>query len=305
MNSKWLGIWIVVAVTAASIGATVLYVVTLESSYSNGDRTFADSLGREVSLPQDIDRVISLQPSTTEIIFVVGGEDRLVGVDENSDYPPEVEGIETVGSWIVDVEKVVALDPDVVLTDTLTSEETVDTLEGHDLPVVVLEPPRMADMIENIRLVGEILGEEANANAAADSLEQRIYAVVEAVNGTPAVSVLLEYFPYWTYGQPSYGNDIISLAGGNNIASTSSIPFPNINDEFVLTANPDVIVYTVGPAFSQNESDIAARPGWDQTNAVIDDRIYSIDDNLIARSGPRSVDGLEGLAELLHPDAFE
>jgi iron complex transport system substrate-binding protein len=122
--------------------------------------------------------------------------------------------------------------------------------------------------------------------------------------GVEKVRTYIEYYPLWTYGPGSFGNDIIRLAGGANIASNASNEYPELTTEYIIAQDPQVIIYTIGPMTTTTASDFAGRSGWSNTFAVSHDKIYSIDDNLVSRYGPRVVDGLEQLAEIIHPELF-
>jgi iron complex transport system substrate-binding protein len=161
--------------------------------------------------------------------------------------------------------------------------------------------------MKDIRLVGILTGHVEEAIELADSLEARVDAVTEKTLAVDVVRprVYLEYYPYWTYGPGSFGDDLIALAGGKNIAENASSEYPMLTSEFIIAQDPEIVIYTVGYMTETTAEEISSRPGWDAITAIAEDEIYSIDDNLTSRYGPRIVDGLELLASILHPDLFE
>jgi len=137
-------------------------------------------------------------------------------------------------------------------------------------------------------------------------LQIRVKAITDKTlaSNVTRPKTLLEYYPIWTYGQGSFGDDLIRLAGGINIAGNMSGEYVSVDPSFVISKNPDVIIYTVGSMTITTKSDITGRPGWQTINAVVNDKIFEVNDDLITLYGPRIVDGLEDLAALLHPELF-
>ncbi len=307
-------VWIVLAVAVSSVMAFTggYYAgVVLEGS---GDETPAeddsillvDDYGRVIELDHVPERIVSAAPTPTELLFAVGAGDLVVGVDEYSDYPAEVANITKVGSYTLNIEVIVGLEPDLVVSSDLVPLSQLDLLDDHGIPYVILATRTLDDVLKDIRLVGILTGHVEDAETLADSLADRIEAVTNKTMAEDLVRprVYLEYYPYWTYGPGSFGNDLIALAGGVNIAENTTSEYPMVTSEFVIAQDPEVIIYTVGYMTTTTAEEIASRSGWDVITAVSEDCIYSMDDNLVSRYGPRIVDGLEQLAALLHPDLF-
>ena len=306
-GTKRLVVFVVIGILiVTSFFAGYLAVEPQEIQELPQEHTIIDDLGRTVIVPDNPQRIISLAPSVTEILFILELDDRIVGVDDNSDYPEEAKDMEKVGGWVIDEEKVVALNPDLVLAAGITSEATVTSLEQRGLTVVGLAPKTIHGIIQDIRLVGLITNNTEIAESVATALEDRIDAVTAVTSNATLYrpTAYLEYYPYWTFGPGSFGNELILMAGGRNIAANTTTAYPNISDEYIVGSNPDTIIFTVGLYTTTTVDNIKDRPGWDTTDAVSNDMIYTIDDNIVARSGPRIVDALEELAHLLHPDLF-
>jgi len=266
-----------------------------------------DGYGRTVSIPQSVMRIISLAPSVTEILYAIGVGERLVGVDDFSDYPEEARAKAKIGSYLEpDLEKIVALKPDLILASDITSREMVLNLEEKGLTVLVLAPKTLREVIHDIRLVGLITGNADEANALAERLEKKINTITSKISNSSArrPSVYLEYYPYWSFGPGSFGHDLILMAGGRNVAEGALVAYPEVSNEFIVGSNPEIIIFTVGPHAKTTIQDIENRPGWRNIDAVRNARIYTIDDDILSRPGPRLVDALEQLAKIIHPELF-
>ncbi len=266
-----------------------------------------DGYGRTVSIPQRVLKIVSLAPSVTEILYAIGAGDRVVGVDDFSDYPEEARAKAKIGSYLEpNLEQIVAFKPDLILASDITSREMVLNLEEKGLTIFVLAPRTLREVIRDVRLAGLIIGNADKANAVAEKLEQRVNVITSKISNSSAQRprVYLEYYPYWTFGPGSFGHDLILMAGGRNIAEGTLAPYPQVTNEFLVRSNPEIIIFTVGPHATTTIQDIENRPGWRNTEAVRNRRIYTIDDDIISRPGPRLVDALEQLAKTIHSELF-
>jgi iron complex transport system substrate-binding protein len=298
--------WIALAVAVSSViaftGGYYAGAITTE-----GDSILlVDDYGRTIKLDSLPERIVSTAPTPTEMLFAVGAGDLVVGVDSYSDYPAEVANITKVGDYTLSTEVIVSLQPDLIVSSDLVPISQLELLEDQGIPFVILATRTLDDVLKDLRLVGILTGHVDEANELADELEDRIEAVTSKTQAADLVKprVYLEYYPFWTYGPGSFGDDLIALAGGINIAENTSSEYPMLTSEFVIAQDPEVIVYTVGYMTTTTADEISSRPGWDVITAVSEGNIHSMDDNLLSRYGPRIVDGLEGLAALLHPDMF-
>ncbi len=299
--------WIAVAVAVSSVLAfTGGYIAGVTVDRADEGVLLVDDYGRTIRLDSVPERIVSVAPTPTELLFAVGAGALVVGVDDYSDFPAEVADLPRVGNYTLNTEVIVALQPDLVVSGDLVPLPQLELLEDLGIPFVILATRTIEDVMKDIRLVGILTGHVEEANELADGLEARIDAVTEKTLAADVVRprVYIEYFPYWTYGPGSFGNDLIALAGGVNIAENTTSEYPMVSDEFIIAQDPEVIVYTVGYMTTTTAEDIAAREGWDGITAVTEDNILPIDDNIISRYGPRIVDGLEELAALLHPELF-
>lgn len=275
--------------------------------------TVTDGLGREVKLNGPAQRIVSLAPSNTEILFAIGAGEQVVGRDEFADYPEEAKSIESVGGSFGEYnsEAIVALKPDLVLAAEINPPELVKQLEDLGLTVYYLKNPlTLEEMYGNLEIVGQLTGHDVTT--LVDSLKARVAAVdekISPISSHPTVFYEIDASdaskPY-TYGPGTFGDLLITRAGGANLATLAGItdPYPQVSLEQIVATNPNLIV--LGDSnFGTTAEAVKARAGWEVLDAVKNDQIFPFDDNLVSRPGPRLVDGLEQLAKLLHPELFK
>ena len=273
--------------------------------------TLTDDAGREVTLAADPQRIVSLAPSNTEIACALDSCDELVGVTDFDAFPPEVSEVEDVVVFAhVDVEKVVAAEPDLVLAagNELTPTAVIDQLTEAGLTVLVLYPESLEEVYADIELVGEALDAQVAARDLVDHMRTRVEAVEEAVAGADRPRTFYEVSIFegtiFTAGEGSFIASLIDTAGGDPITGDPSSTAIAIED--LVAADPELIL--LGDAAYDatiTPESVAARQGWGGMTAVRDGHILPMpQDVLITRPGPRIVDGLEALAQAIHPDRF-
>lgn len=273
--------------------------------------TFTDGLGREISLNGPVQRVISLAPSNTEILFAIGAGSQVVGRDSLSDYPAEAANVTDIGSSFeaLNTELIVSLEPDLVLAAEINTPEQVKQLEDLGLTVYYLKNPlTLEEMYGKLELVAQLTGHEAEAAALIESLKARVAAVDEKIaplSSRPSVFYEMDGSDPakpWTAGKDTFITQLIERAGGYNIASDID-SYAQLSLEQVVAADPNFIILG-DAAYGITPESIASRPGWENLSAVKNNQIFPFDDNLVSRPGPRLVDALEELAKLLRPELF-
>jgi iron complex transport system substrate-binding protein len=294
------------APTEAPAAATVSSGVTI---------TLTDSLGREVVLNAVPQRIVSLAPSNTEILFAIGAGGQLVGRDDFSDYPPEAQSVPSIGSLYpqVNAEAIVALQPDLVLAAGITNPDDVTALANLGLTVFSTRTATTLEAIyADIQDVGLLTGRAAQAGALVADLEARVAAIqaeTSAVTERPRVFYEIDASEDastpWTAGPGSLHEQLIDIAGGVNVGSVGSEDYFQISLEELVAQDPEIIVLGSWTFGGQTPELVAARAGWNDISAVKNGRMYIFDDNLVSRPGPRVVDGLEELARLIHPELFQ
>lgn len=272
--------------------------------------TVTDGLGRSVTIQAEPQRIISLAPSCTEILFALGLGSRVVGVDKFSNYPPEVAGIEKVGGFSdPSVEKIASLKPDLLL-GTSMHKKFLPQFEALGAPVLLLEPRNVDGVLADIRLVGRATGRPEAAEKLAQQISERIERVRSKVQTVPVDQRPWVYYevysePIMTVGPGTLIHQLIELAGGRNIAYDAQTDYPEFSSEVIIQRNPDVIIF---PSFHGSAAltpeKLRARPGWARIRAVREGRVYPIDADIISRPGPRIADAVEELAHLILPQQF-
>jgi iron complex transport system substrate-binding protein len=275
--------------------------------------TLVDGLEREIILDEPAQKIVSMAPSNTEILFAVGAGEQVIGRDEFSDYPDQATGLPSVGGSFGDynLEAIVDLEPDLVLAAEINTPEQVKSLEDLGVTVYLLPNPTTLDeMYENLFTVAELTGHMAEAEELVDELRHRvsnIESLVETAEEQPTAFYELDATDPsapWTAGLGTFIDTLITMAGGVNIASDMEGSYLQISIEELLVRDPQVILLG-DAAFGISPESLLERTGWSNISAVTNDKIYTFDDNLVSRPGPRLVDGLEELARLLHPELFE
>ncbi|MDF3018322.1 MAG: periplasmic binding protein [Thermomicrobiales bacterium] len=265
--------------------------------------TITDDAGRQVTIERSPTRIVSIAPSNTEMLFALGLDERIAGVDSYSTYPPEATQKPQVGTYLEpDLERVVAAEPDLILATEAHLGTVLPELDALGLPTMVIEPMNLDEVFSGMLLLGTITGVSPRAQQVVCELQERVDAVTDAIAGAPRSRVFFELSPdLYTAGPGSYVDDLISRAGGENVAAGAAELWPQLSAEAVVTADPEVILLADHEAGITAEQ-VAARPGWQEVSAVQQGRIVSLDADLVARPGPRVVDGLEAIAAALHPD---
>lgn len=274
--------------------------------------TLTDGLAREVTLNGVPQRIISMAPSNTEILFAIGAGAQVVGRDTLSDFPEEAKRVTDIGSTFeaLNTELIVSLKPDLVLAAEINTPEQVKQLEDLGLTVYYMKnPATLEEMYGKLELVAQMTGHKEEAAALIESLKARVAAVDEKIapiSSRPGVFYEMDGTdpskPY-TAGNGTFINQLIDRAGGHNIASDLK-GYPQLSLEQVVAADPAFII--LGDArYGVTPESIAERPGWENLSAVQNGQVVPFNDDLVSRPGPRLVDALEELAKLLRPELFQ
>jgi len=276
-----------------------------------------DDAGRTVELPKTPERIISLAPSNTEILFALGLGSKVIGVTDFCDYPPEATAVEKVGGIEPNLEKIVALKPDLILAIggspvTASIAGNVELLNKFDelkLNVLILSPTDLESVLADIKLVGQATGMEEAAEQLIAEMQKKVDDVVaKTKNATQRPKVFYELDATdpakpFTPGPGSWHDTFITMAGGVNIAANARAQWAQLSAEEIVAQNPDIII--LGDAnWGVDAAAVKTRPGWGAIKAVQEGAIYPIDDNLLSRPGPRLADGLVALAKIIHPELF-
>jgi len=273
-----------------------------------------DGAGSAVELSAPAQRVVSLAPTNTEILFAVGAGAQVVGRDTFSDYPAEATAITDVGGGFsqLNMEVIVSLKPDLVLTSMLTPPEQIQSLQELGLTVYTVSNPQDFEGIyENLRAIASLTGHSSQAEQLIGELQKRVKDIEDRlpkVTERPLVFYEVDGTDPnapWTAGPGSFANMLIHMAGAMNLGSELSSEWVQISIEELIARDPDIILIGDSVWGGVTVQDVQKRPGWDALSAIRNGKTYPFDDNLISRFGPRVVDGFEAMAKLLHPELFQ
>lgn len=266
-----------------------------------------DDLGRLVEIKEKPEKIISLAPSNTEILFALGLGDKVVGVTEFCDYPEEAKSKEKAGGFKEpNLEKLVELRPDVIFA-TGMHQKSLPDIEKLNLAVFVIDSKSINDVILDIETVGKITDSEKAAEKVVAEMQEKIDMVKEKLAILADVEKPLVYYEIWndpiqTVGPGTFIYGIIELAGGKNIVEGAAEEYPLLSLETLIKRDPAVIIAGVGSMGDPGK--VKERKGWENISAVKNEKVYVIDENLVVRPGPRIADGLVEIARILHPEKF-
>jgi iron complex transport system substrate-binding protein len=263
-----------------------------------------DSYGDVITLEYEPERVVSVAPNLTELMYELGASDKLVGRSDYCDYPEEVLEIESVGSlYTPDIEKIVSLEPDVVIVSTHFDEENTKKLEELNIPVITLyEENDVTGVYDMITTLGTAMNKNAEAAKCVEEMQETIKEVVDAVEEVerPSVYYVVGFGEYgdYTAGGDTFIGGLIELAGGDNIAK--DVSGWSITLEEIVEADPSIIVISedMKDSFMSDEN-------YAELTAVKEGNVYTIDTNLLDRQGYRNAEGVRALAEIFHPEVFK
>ncbi len=275
-----------------------------------GKITLVDQMDREVTINGEIKRIVSLSPQHTEILFALGLGERVVGVTDFCNYPPEVERIEKVGGFTdASIEVVLTRSPDLVLAGS-PHKEIVSLLEERNIPVLVMEPVSVEQVYNSILLVGTATGAEKEAKTLVAEIKQQVDGVQRKLALLDEEEKIPVYYELWydppmSIGNRSFIHEVISLAGGKNIFADLDDNYPTVSAEVIAQENPRVILYSDdhGTVEAVREQ-YSLRPGWDKMSAMLENRIHGVDGDLFNRAGPRVGLAVEEAAGLFYPELF-
>ncbi len=270
-----------------------------------------DDSGNPITTAPPAERIISLAPANTEIVYALGLQDRLVGVTEFCNYPPAARDKAKVGGFsTVDIERAVGLKPDLVLATEIHNKSVTPQLQKMGFRVITISPKTVESVIKDITLTGRLAGADQAAATLTAGLQKRVDAVTAVTAGLapdlrPRTLLIIWNDPLMVASKSTLIDDIIGLAGGTNIA-TEINGFASMNFESIISADPQVIIV---PTSMDNEGDplwnfITTDPRMSNTSAVKNGRVYKIEGDLIYRHSPRCISALEQTASFLHPDLF-
>lgn len=268
--------------------------------------TVTDFLGHEVYIEERPVRIISMTPSITEILFALHLEDRIIAVTDYCNYPEAVVTKESVGGLDVGLEPILAKDPDLVVCTTMNTKETMERLKELGYPVLVIESNSFDDIFPSISLIGEATGQIEEAQDLLGRMKRDLEELEAKLKGVEEPTLV--FYEVWddplmSVNKDTFIGEILTLAGGHSITHEAASAYPIVSIETLIDRNPEVYIIPTGHGAVQL-SDLDSRVGFDELDAIINNRVYVVDQDAITRPGPRIIQGLEILAKILHPQLF-
>jgi len=269
-----------------------------------GTQDLVDDLGRLVTVEGTPQRIVSLSPANTEILFALGLGDNVVGVTDWCNYPPEAMEKHSVGGFYPpNLEEIIAVDPDLVLATDIHRHEGIPALEDMGFTVFALAPQTLDEVMASIHKAGQVMGVEEQALQLVTEMESEIQQVEEALGDLeerPRVLYMTWHDPVWTVGRNTWIDDLITIAGGENIFSQYFESGAMVELEWIVALDPEVIITGMWSYdWAINATELVG------INATETGRIYEMDDDLVQRYTPRLIQGLEWFAHYIHPAIFD
>lgn len=267
--------------------------------------TVIDNTGAKITIEKEPKKVVSLSPVTTEIVAAVGGIDKLVGRTTYCDYPEKVKDIPTIGDTMtVNVEKIVGLSPDLVIGSAFLNQSVRDQLENAGIKVVSIYTEDSFDgTYKDIRSIGKILNKADEAEKIVTGMQDKVNEIktkVAKAKTTPSVYLSVGFGAggEFTATGDTFIHQMIEMAGGKNIAYDGKQW--SFSLEKIVERNPQILIYSS----VLNKDELVASTGYKDLDSVKKDKVYSIESNLIERTGPRLALGLEKLVKIIHPELY-
>lgn len=275
------------------------------ASPSSGSVTVTDDVGETITLDQPATRIVSLAPANTEIAYAVGAGDAMVAGTSYDDYPAAAKDLPKIGDFAnPSLEKIASYDPDLVLAAAGLHDKLRTRLEELGAKVYVVDPKTYDGVMEDVAELGKLAGTTEKAGEVVAAMQKAKDEVRAKVGSLETATTFLEIYskPLMTAGSDTFIDDMISIAGGENIGAAAGSGFPNFSSETLLEDDP--AVYIADSGSMSKPGDIDARSGYSDLTAVKEGHVYVIEDDLIARPGPRLAQGLRKLAAMIHPEAY-
>ncbi|WP_238178163.1 ABC transporter substrate-binding protein [Paenibacillus contaminans] len=263
--------------------------------------TIKDASGVEVTFEKAPEKVVSLAPSETEIIFSVGAGDKVIGVDKFSNFPEQAKSKPQVGDTNTNLETLIGMAPDVVFANSI-NKKVVDKIRELNIKVFMGDPKTLDQTIAHIEEIGTIMNKQDEGKKTADKMRADKQKIVDDVKNAPKKKVYMEFNPGWTVGDGEFMDELVRLAGGENVGAGKA-GWYKIDSEAIIKKNPEIIVYSAGGNVKDTVlEDIQKRPGWDQVDAVKNKKLVPINEDIVSRVGPRLTEALLEIAKAAHPD---
>ncbi|WP_227001882.1 ABC transporter substrate-binding protein [Virgibacillus necropolis] len=273
--------------------------------------TVEDSAGNEVVLEEDPAKIVTLIPSNTEVVFALGAGEQVVGVSDHDNYPEQVKEIDKVGGMQINTEKVLSLKPDLVLahgSSAHNSQAALDQITSAGIPVyIVKNASDFKSVYETIHSIGKLVDEQNEAESIVSGMKDKLATIKEkATEIKDPKSVFVEVSPMpeiYTTGTGTFMNQMLKAINAKNAAADLE-GWVKMNEEAVISLQPDVVITTYGYYTENSVAQVLNREGWEQVPAIENKQVFDVHSDIVSRSGPRLIEGVEQLAETIYPETF-
>lgn len=297
---------------APLISASTSSSEVAKSTTSTFPLTVTDGLKRSVTFARKPERIVSLAPKNTEMVYAFGLGKNLVGNTSYCNFPEEAKTVEKVGGFSarsISLEKVVALKPDVVLAAGALHQSVINELERLEIPVLALGAESHDELYEELTLLGRVTGHEEEAADIVEKMQTRIGRVQEVAKRIPEEERVTVFYLTWDdplmgAGPKSLAGQLITLCGAKNLIEDVSAEYPQISQEALLARDPQVIVAPQMASLPVTVEGLRAKPGWENLRAFKENRVHVLNGDLMSRCGPRLVEALEQMAHAAYPERF-
>ncbi|QHE61766.1 ABC transporter substrate-binding protein [Rossellomorea vietnamensis] len=270
-----------------------------------------DALDNKVTLEEQPKHIVSLIPSNTEILFELGLNNEIVGVSDFDNFPKEAADKEKIGGMEFNVEKIVGLDPDLVLAHESTAksaEEGLNQLKDAGVNVFIVQDAKSFEEVYNtIQDIGTLVGKKEQADSVVSEMKSDLKSIQEkASEVTEKKRVYVEVSPspdIYSTGKNTFIDQMLSMVNAENVMSEQE-GWVQVNQEAVISSNPDSIITTYGYYSENPKEQIMGRKGWEDVTAVKNGDVHDVHSDLVTRTGPRLVEGVEEIAKSIYPEVF-
>lgn len=300
----------VTPVSKSDTGSQTSSSALASSPASSGMSKVVDRLNREVEFQSVPQRIISLTPATTELLFAIGAGSQLVGATKNCNYPPEAEKLTRVGGGTLQSlsrETIVSLQPELVLCKWDNHQPLLETLEQFKIPALAIGPESLEELFVEVVMLGKVTGHSKEADELVRQMKQRLDSLTSLVKLIPESEQRKVFYEVWddplmTAGPGSFIGEVLRLAGLQNIFHDATANYPKVSDEVVVARNPHVILSPSTHASEVSIEKLLQRQGWAEVKAIQEKQVFIIDGDHISRCGPRLLDALEEIIRHAYPN---
>ena len=306
-------IGILVGCSDASQGGTGESQSTKQAVNQGFPLSLQDAVGNKVTIEQKPEKIVSLIPSNTEVVFALGSGEKVIGVSENDNYPEETKDIQKISGMEIAKEMILALQPDIVLAheSVHNSEEGIQQLRDAGIPVLIVNDAKsFKEVYTSIEMIGTAIGKVDQAKEIVKTMQNKLEKIKEkakTIKGEDRKSVFVEVSPspeIYTAGKNTFMDEMLDIISADNVAGELD-GWVKLDEESMIAANPDVIITTYGYYTGDPVKEVTGRSGWADIQAVKNRDVYDVHSDIVTRSGPRLIEGVEELAKSVYPNVFK